>query len=200
MAMGNIPLQQALADYRKLLDRVEPVLEKWWQESPQFESDDPLALLMEAYFQRWERFRKWVDAGTDADYQSLFAEINEIADWLPGMETTRPPFSRDLCESLEAGHKEAGFSEQEISTIMAYANSGERGRKRDKRIIAREAYRLFELKGKTHREVADALCDCGNHKKGYYGSNEKRLSPCADRLRDLSNQLKAVLEKYSPAD
>jgi len=84
----DVPLEQALNDYRHVLDKVEPVLEKWWQEAPSLGNDDPLARLMESYFQRWEKLRELVNAGADADYKSLFADINEIADWLPGLETT----------------------------------------------------------------------------------------------------------------
>jgi hypothetical protein len=192
----DISLTQALADYEMILALVEPTLSEWSAlVSDNSKEDDPLRLLIGMYLERWRKLRIWVDRKADADYGGLLQEIGEIGNWLPGMATTKPPFPGSASEGMMQLHQTAGFSDEEVSEIMAGASRPDMGAPRNRREIALEALRMKNQR-KSYREIADALCDCGNHRRLPI-DQDRRLSPCADRYRGQIRELRAVLRKYA---
>jgi len=200
----EVPLEQALVGYRVALHQKEAELRNLQSTVKLLPPDDPERRLTTLYLERWQKLRTWLDRSADEDYETLIREIVELGNRMPGLATTRPPFSVRHVQEMAQRHRTAGFSDEVVDVIMEGATKPERGAPRHKRVIAIEALRMKMAK-KFYSQIADALCDCGkNHKHQLRGNPhdpdkdlERQLSPCADRFRDLIKQLEDVLEKYS---
>lgn len=191
----EVPLQEELAAYRELLDRVDPTMGPAVKDLP---ANDPLRELTVLYLKRWKKLQKWVNDGADKDYASLFAELNELGNWITPDRWFAGP---EEVEWLSEGYRAAGLSTEQVETVMDKANRPGRAAPRTRRRMAIEALKMKRAR-KSYREIADTFCDCGEYHGHVIAGNdydgyERQLSPCAARYRDLVRQLEGVLKKYS---
>ena len=195
----QVPLDQALAAYRDLLDRVEPTFPRYRARAESLPANDPEAILTRGWLGFWEEVRSAVDQGADIDYGELFEAIRELGNSLPELRTTRPPFDEGLTRTVRDSFCSQGFTDEQGDLIVDQASKPEMGAPRRDPSEKFEAYRL-DMAGDSYPQIANKLCpEHGNSPKHRRLGRawDSELDRCSEKYRGQIRELKRLLQKYT---
>lgn len=174
-------------------DRIKPLLEARRKRLKRAHKNVALVFL-DAYQERLEVLYRAAQTGAD---NRLLDEIDELS----------PIVNPELGCSADLAHKGLGLGETRVGAGYSYAQTYtllEKGRKAPKgariKQTALDALQM-SLEGKTHSEIADALCD---RSQSPHNRQDDPLElhahgdVCSERFRKQIAKIRLLYDKYKP--